>query len=216
MVVRPEENPLNQGRRRYNNPCSFLHTGAISGKLDIALAAVTELCLGYRRACRLKTIFRHSKLSRHSACSESSAAIRVLAIGSKTRPVARGETLFRAGDTADAGYVVQQGALRVSAEDGGKHEIIAGPGTLVGELALIAEMKRPATVTAIEDTVTICISRSLFQKVLESDPALPRAGSATILRNARAMRVRHSMSAALRLNLGHKAFESARSTACAR
>jgi CRP-like cAMP-binding protein len=101
-------------------------------------------------------------------------AIRVLAIGSETRPVARGETLFRAGDTADAGYVVQQGALRVSAEDGGKHEIIAGPGTLVGELALIVEMKRPATVVAIEDTITIRISRSLFQKVLESDPAAAR------------------------------------------
>jgi CRP-like cAMP-binding protein len=101
-------------------------------------------------------------------------SIRVLAIGSETRNIARGETLFRTGDTADAGYVVQHGALRITADEGSKHEMVAGPGTLVGELALIVAMKRPATATALEDSVTIRISRSLFQKVLEADPAAAR------------------------------------------
>ena len=49
--------------------------------------------------------------------------LRVLAIGSETRRVRRDETLFHAGDTADAGFVVQAGAIRVSSEDaGGYHE----------------------------------------------------------------------------------------------
>ena len=126
-------------------------------------------------------------------------AVRMLAIGSETRPVARGETLFRAGDTADAGYVVQRGALKVAIEEGSKHEMIAGPGTLIGELALIVEMKRPATVIAIEDAVTIRISRSLFQRVLESDPAAARR-----LRDHLAERTGDAasaiMSAGLRLN----------------
>lgn len=95
-------------------------------------------------------------------------SLRMLAIGSEQRNFERGETLFRAGDQADAGYVVQSGAFRV--EDGGA-EIIARPGALIGELALIVPMKRPSTATAIERSIAVRIGRSLFQRVLESDPA---------------------------------------------
>ena len=70
------------------------------------------------------------------------ASLRMLAIGSEQRNFARGDQLFNAGDEADAGYVVQRGAFRV--EDGGA-EIIAGPGALIGELALIVSMQRPST-----------------------------------------------------------------------
>src|SRR6266436_5903043 len=66
-------------------------------------------------------------------------ALRMLAIGSEQREFNRGDQLFNAGDEADAGYIVQRGAFRI--EDGGA-EIIAGPGALIGELALIVAMKR--------------------------------------------------------------------------
>jgi len=98
-------------------------------------------------------------------------ALRMLAIGSEQRDFARGDHLFNAGDDADVGYVVQRGAFRV--EDGGA-EIIAGPGALIGELALIVAMRRPSTAIAIEHTTVIRIARSLFQRVLESDPAAAR------------------------------------------
>ncbi len=50
------------------------------------------------------------------------------------------------GDTADAGFVVQSGAIRVSSEDeGGYRDVVAGPGTLIGELALVVEMQRPSS-----------------------------------------------------------------------
>ena len=62
-------------------------------------------------------------------------ALRMLAIGSEQRDFARGDQLFkRRRRCADAGYVVQRGAFRI--EDGGA-EIVAGPGALIGELALI-------------------------------------------------------------------------------
>ena len=95
-------------------------------------------------------------------------ALRMLAIGSEQRDFARGDRLFNAGDEADAGYIVQRGAFRV--EDGGA-EIIAGPGALIGELALIVAMRRPSSAIAIEHSSVIRVSRSLFQRVLESDPA---------------------------------------------
>ena len=98
-------------------------------------------------------------------------ALRMLAIGSEQRRVARGDALFNAGDDADARIIVQRGALRI--EDGGA-AIVAGPGALIGELALITAMQRPSTAIALQDSSVIRIARSLFQRVLESDPAAAR------------------------------------------
>jgi CRP-like cAMP-binding protein len=100
------------------------------------------------------------------------AALRMLAIGSEQRDFARGDRLFNAGDAADAGFIVQRGAFRI--EDGGGAEIVAGPGTLIGELALVVAMQRPSTAVALEYSTVIRVARSLFQRVLESDPAAAR------------------------------------------
>lgn len=99
------------------------------------------------------------------------SSLRMLAIGSEQRDFNAGEVLFKVGDAADAGYVVQRGTFRL--EEGGA-EIIAGPGALIGELALIVAMKRPSTATALERGSVIRVARSLFQRVLESDPAAAR------------------------------------------
>ena len=50
-------------------------------------------------------------------------------------------------------------------------EFTVGPGTLVGELALLTDTVCPATAIAREPTVVIRISRSLFRKMLEGYPA---------------------------------------------
>jgi CRP-like cAMP-binding protein len=112
------------------------------------------------------------------------AALRVIAIGSEQQEFARGSVLFRQGEEADCGYVIQSGAFRISLDDGSDHEVIADPGTLIGELALLVSMQRPSTAVATEYSSVIRITRSLFQRVLESDPA-----AALRLRNDMAERV---------------------------
>jgi CRP-like cAMP-binding protein len=102
------------------------------------------------------------------------ASLRMLAIGSDIRDFERGDMLFERGDVADAGFVVQRGAFRLDSVDGHGHEVVAGPGTLIGELALIVDTRRPATATALERSSVIRVARSLFQRVLESDPAAAR------------------------------------------
>jgi CRP-like cAMP-binding protein len=98
-------------------------------------------------------------------------ALRILAIGAETKQLPSGAVLFYAGELADGGYLVQEGSLQL--EPGtfseGK-EITVGPGTLVGELALLTDMVCPATAIAKEPTVVIRISRSLFRKMLEGYP----------------------------------------------
>ena len=99
-------------------------------------------------------------------------ALRILAIGAETRRLQSGAVLFYAGELADGGYVVQEGSLLLEpgTQSEGK-EVVVGPGTLVGELALLADMVCPATAIAKEPTVVIRISRSLFKKMLEGYPA---------------------------------------------
>lgn len=100
------------------------------------------------------------------------AALRIIAIGAENRYVHSGEVLFSAGDAADCGYVVQEGSfdLRREEGDGDDGEIIAGPGALLGELAMLTQTARPATATAREPSSVIRISRSLFLKMLEGYP----------------------------------------------
>src|SRR5215510_724521 len=99
-------------------------------------------------------------------------ALRILAIGAETRHLQSGAVLFYAGELADGGYVIQEGSLLL--EPGtlseGK-EITVGPGTLVGELALLTNTVCQATAIAKEPTVVVRISRNLFRKMLEGYPA---------------------------------------------
>jgi len=67
-------------------------------------------------------------------------------------------------------------------------DVVVGPGTLLGELALIAESKRPATATASEPSTVIRISRSLFLKMLEGYP-----NAAHIMREQIVARAREAM-----------------------
>ena len=100
------------------------------------------------------------------------AALRMLAIGAEQRQVPRGERLFMVGDDGDSGFVVLRGAFRV--EDGAGGEIIAGAGSLIGELALIIPIQRPSSALALENSSVVRIPRNLFQRVLESDAAAAR------------------------------------------
>jgi CRP-like cAMP-binding protein len=101
-----------------------------------------------------------------------SAALRMLAIGSEQRDIPGGNLLFREGDEADSGFVVQRGAFRLDSGTGA--EVIAGPGTLIGELALVVPMRRPSNALALEYSTVIRIARGLFKRVLESDPDAAR------------------------------------------
>jgi CRP-like cAMP-binding protein len=104
------------------------------------------------------------------------SALQIVAIGSESKLLAEGETLFRAGETTDAGYVIQQGSLTLIA-DGPRQAAASatfGPGALVGELALVTETVCYATAIAAEPTVVMRISRSLFRKVLEGFPNAAR------------------------------------------
>lgn len=101
-------------------------------------------------------------------------ALRILAIGAESYTVQAGQVLFAAGEAADCAYIVQQGSLALQSQRIGDPEIVAEPGTLLGETALLMETRRPATAAAREDSVVIRISRTMFVKMLENYPDAAR------------------------------------------
>ena len=99
-------------------------------------------------------------------------ALRVLAIGAETRSLPSGAVLYYAGEVADGAYLVQQGSLLLEPGTFSEgREYTVGPGTLVGELALITDVVSSSTAIAKEPTVVIRLSRNLFRKTLEGYPA---------------------------------------------
>ena len=100
-------------------------------------------------------------------------ALRILAIGAETRYIHGGEVLFNSGDEADGGFVVQEGRFNLSSPEEGR-EVTVGPFTLLGEVALFTETKRPATATALEPSTVLLIPRPLFIKMLDSFPDAAR------------------------------------------
>ena len=93
----------------------------------------------------------------------------------KSQLLAEGEVLFEAGDVADGCYRLEQGLLKVSiTSPQGDERIltILGPGSIVGELAIIDGLPRSATVVAIRDCKLSFISREAFVSCLREYPEI--------------------------------------------
>jgi CRP-like cAMP-binding protein len=102
-------------------------------------------------------------------------ALRILAIGTESRYVQSGAVLFNAGEPAESGFLIQDGRFRLLPQgSSGIDAVTVGPGTLLGELALLVETRRPATATAIEPATVLCIPRPVFLKTLEGYPDAAR------------------------------------------
>ena len=99
-------------------------------------------------------------------------ALRILAIGAETRYIHSGEVLFKRGEEADGAYVIQEGRFKLSSNDG--NELTVGPCTLLGEVALFSETRRPATARALEPSTVLRIPRFLFVRMLDSFPEAAR------------------------------------------
>ena len=86
-----------------------------------------------------------------------------------------GDRIFREGDTGDCAYLIESGSVEVSITRGDEtyRVNILGVNDLFGEMALIDKRPRMATVTALDETRVIRISRSLIEEKLSgSDPLI--------------------------------------------
>jgi CRP-like cAMP-binding protein len=103
------------------------------------------------------------------------AEIEVVASASRTRTYAKGHVLFQEGDPGDYLVAILKGRLKVSLLGAdGQEAIIATlePPAVLGEVALLDDAPRSATVTAVEPAEVIQIPRAPFVAVIKRHPAI--------------------------------------------
>jgi diguanylate cyclase len=95
--------------------------------------------------------------------------------GSATRQFGKGEALMREGEPGDCAYIIESGNVEILVQREGQLLQIGtrGPGSMLGEMAMIDDKPRTATVRALEDCTAIEITRDDFAHRVESaDPVL--------------------------------------------
>ena len=98
-------------------------------------------------------------------------AMQAIVAGARMRNLRAGDVVFRRGEEADCGFVLTRGAIALEARDiGFPQEKILRPVAILGEIAMIASTKRPATAIAREPSSLMMISRALFCHTLEKHP----------------------------------------------
>jgi len=95
-----------------------------------------------------------------------------LAAAMTRHKVARGAAVVKAGEAADRLYLVIGGRFKVTLAGRQGREIILGmlsPGEVFGEMSLIDDAPRSATVTALEPGELLALDRDTFRQCLESN-----------------------------------------------
>jgi ATP-binding cassette subfamily B protein len=85
-----------------------------------------------------------------------------------------GSTLITAGTTGDELYILREGEVEVL-DGGGRRLATLGPGDYFGEIALIRDVPRTATVRAWTPVTVDSLSKQHFLSILESYPQLGEA-----------------------------------------
>jgi CRP-like cAMP-binding protein len=74
--------------------------------------------------------------------------------------VTAGEVVLREGEDSDRFFVIESGLVEVT--QGGAVLRQEGPGEFFGEIGLLRDVPRTATVTVVEDTVLLALERDDF------------------------------------------------------
>jgi hypothetical protein len=82
-----------------------------------------------------------------------------------------GEVIIQENEPGEAAYIIESGQVEVSKEQNGKriHLGTRKPGEIFGEMSIIDEKPRSASVTAVTETTVKEIHRDDFLNILQSD-----------------------------------------------
>lgn len=105
--------------------------------------------------------------------------------------VSAGQVIYHQGDESDAIYIVLNGRLRavLNNEESKEMKVIGeyGQGESVGELEVMTESSRPATLHAIRDTELAKFPRTLFNSLAQEHPGITIKISKIIASRMRAL-----------------------------
>jgi CRP/FNR family cyclic AMP-dependent transcriptional regulator len=123
-----------------------------------------------RRRSRDPKLERLGKVQLFSACSKADLE-RISALTSEIE-VTAGTVLIREGDPGRECFVIEDGSAK--AELPGGDTTTMGPGEVFGELALLDQAPRSATVTADTDMRLIVLNSREFSTLMDDHPSVRR------------------------------------------
>ena len=118
----------------------------------------------------------------------SEEQLRLLVSAVNRRNVPRGTIVIVEGDPTDSLYIIISGRLKVMMSDAeGKEVILAmlGPGEFFGEMGLIDDNPRSASVIAIEPCELLAVTKRAFRKCLVENANLAMAVLRVLVRRLR-------------------------------
>lgn len=107
--------------------------------------------------------------------------------GAQSRNYVVGETLFYEGDISDGLYMIRRGSVTVSRVLAGKEVVLAyvAAGNYVGEMALLSNKPRSATVRAASTTEVILLDAARVREVLGRNTEMRNRVGSQYLENVR-------------------------------
>ncbi|MSP43566.1 MAG: cyclic nucleotide-binding domain-containing protein [Alphaproteobacteria bacterium] len=102
------------------------------------------------------------------------AKLKLLAFTSERMNFDAGQSLMRQGDLGNAAYLILSGEADILVDAGGGPVRVASVGRngFVGEMAVLRDQPRTATVTAVTDVSTLKITKESFFQLIEDSPKI--------------------------------------------
>ncbi len=100
--------------------------------------------------------------------------LKLLAFTSERLKFGSGRTLFKQGEPGDAAYIIIDGeaGVDIASPQGAIRVANLGRNDFVGEIAILCDVPRTATVTANSDLETLKISKDLFFRLITEFPQM--------------------------------------------
>ncbi len=119
----------------------------------------------------------------------SKKELQTVAKSAQERSYGAGKAIFSQGDTGTGLYVIKNGKVRITqgqSPDRAEMELnILGPGDVMGEMALLDDLPRSATATAIDDVTALVLPVWEFRSTLHSNPEIATKLLAVLSRRLR-------------------------------
>jgi CRP/FNR family transcriptional regulator, cyclic AMP receptor protein len=90
------------------------------------------------------------------------------------RRFSKGDVIFREGDDAPEGYLLQEGRIRLVRRVRGieRSLMVLRPNELFGETALLDGARRTSTALALTEGSTLALDQTTFRRLLETSPSI--------------------------------------------
>jgi signal transduction histidine kinase len=157
VLIYPDAKLVDEGRRTKDegttSPSSFVQGGQ---PVEVQVATTKE----FLRPLPLFSSLEEQDLDTLTALAEP-------------RTIAAGELLMEQDSPGDALYVVLDGQFEVTKRSGKQDVVLGlrGSGEMLGEMSLLEQAPRMASVRAVRDSRVLAISRPAFYQLLASNPS---------------------------------------------